>query len=222
MLFLLCSIGLFNANARVIKVTTTPMEAKIYVDGQYVADGMVEHQCYTREGFIAVKVECVGYVTQEIRIPTKGTNSRHITLREDMAFTDSSLSGNANKFFSVTVNEKLYTRNADGKIDMSLAWKMIHQVLLGYFEEIQSSDMLSGFVQTPWVYKSFPTSENQVRTRVTIKESNLGGEPTFQIKISSELGPIGTTKSERFRAFDRILKQYESLINEFQARVGQN
>ena len=217
-------VGVCGANAQLfkktLKITTSPTEAKIYIDGSYVADGFVEHKYSTKEGFVAIKVEYPGYITMETRIPTTaGIKARHFTLRPDFAYEYSTPSGNANKFFSVKVDEKLYSKTAEGKFDTELAWKMIHQVLLNYFDEIQTSDMLSGFVQTPWVYKTFPASENQVRTRVTVKESNLGGAPTFQIQISSEIGPLGT-KTERFKEFDRILKDYESLISEFQSRLG--
>jgi len=71
------------------------------------------------------------------------------------------------------------------------------------------------------MYKSFPEAERQVRTRISVKESNLGGALTFQIKVSSEVAPIfATQKDESFQEINRILKELEPLISEFQARLG--
>lgn len=98
---------------------------------------------------------------------------------------------------------------------------MIHQVILNYFDEIQTTDMASGFIQTPWLYKSFPEADKQIRTRVSVKESNLGGDLTFQIKISSEVAPlIASQRDESFQEIDRIVNDLEPMISEFQARLG--
>ena len=80
--------------------------------------------------------------------------------------------------------------------------------------------MLSGFIQTPWKVKPFPNSGIQVRTRVTVKQSNIGNNLTYKIKISSETASIGTNREESFQETMRILKKYESLISEFQSRLG--
>ena len=87
-------------------------------------------------------------------------------------------------------------------------------------DEIESSDMLSGFIQTPWKIKPFPNSGIQVRTRVTVKQSNIGNNLTYKIKISSETASIGTNREESFQETMRILKKYETLISEFQSRLG--
>ena len=55
----------------------------------------------------------------------------------------------------------------------------------------------------------------------TFKESNLGGDLTFQIKISSEVAPlIASQRDESFQEIDRIVKDLEPMISEFQARLG--
>ena len=126
-----------------------------------------------------------------------------------------------NKYFSVTVSKDLYTVDENGKKNTELAWKMIHQIILNYFDEIQTTDIASGFVQTPWQYKSFPEADKQMRTRVSVKESNLGGDLTFQIKVSSEVAPlIAAQRDESFQEIDRIAKDFEPIISEFQARLG--
>lgn len=204
-----------------VKITVTPSDARIFVDGNYAADGVTTATIKKKEGFIVVKFEKDGYVTLETKIfYTDKRAAVSFTMRRD-AFQDISVaSGLVNKYFTVKVDSALF-KVENGKRNTELAWKMIHQVILNYFEEIQITDMASGFIQTPWLYKSFPEAERQVRTRVSVKESNLGGALTFQIKVSSEIAPIfAAQKDESFQEINRILKELEPLISEFQARLG--
>jgi len=221
LLFILVSTINNSMAAKEVKITVTPFDAKIFVDGNYAADGVTTATIRKKEGFIVVKFEKEGYVTLETKIfYTDKRTAVSYTMRRD-AFADISVaSGLVNKYFTVKVNSSLY-KIENGKRNSELAWKMIHQVILNYFEEIQITDMASGFIQTPWMYKSFPEAERQVRTRISVKESNLGGALTFQIKVSSEVAPIfATQKDESFQEINRILKELEPLISEFQARLG--
>ena len=203
---LLLSIGV--TEAKDVKITVTPSTAKIYIDGNYVGDGVTTANVRKKDGFIVVKCENEGYVTLETKI--FATDKRKAVG-----------SGVVNKYFSVKVSDDLYTVEEDGKRNSELAWKMIHQVILNYFDEIQTTDMASGFIQTPWQYKSFPEIEKVVRTRVSVKESNLGGDLTFQIKVSSEAASIiGANQEESYREINRVIKEFEPMISEFQARLG--
>lgn len=212
----------FYVHAREIKISVTPSDAKIYIDGSYYGDGVVTANLKKKDGFIVVKVEKPGYVTLETKI--YGSDKRAAvayTLRRDEIFDKSEASGLVNKYFSVKVSDDLYSINEDGSIDMSLAWKIIHQVILKYFDEIQTTDIASGFIQTPWKYKTFPESEKQIRTRVSVRQSAYGEELAFQIKVSSEMGYIHAMHTdESFQTIDRILKDLEPIISEFQTRIG--
>jgi hypothetical protein len=204
-----------------VKITVTPSDAKIFIDGNYVADGVTTATIRKKEGFIVVKFVKEGYVTLETKIfYTDNRTAVSFTMHRD-AFLDISVaSGLVNKYFTVKVDPALY-KVENGKRNSEMAWKMIHQIILNYFDEIQTTDMASGFIQTPWLYKSFPEAERQVRTRVSVKESNLGGDLTFQIKVASEVAPIfAAQKDESFQEINRILKELEPLISEFQARLG--
>ncbi|MDE6541164.1 MAG: hypothetical protein K2L74_04050, partial [Muribaculaceae bacterium] len=129
----------------------------------------------------------------------------------------------ANNFFSVRISKSLYSDDkATGKRNADNAWKLAHNVLLKYFDEIQTSDMASGFIQTPWLYKNYIDAGKTLRHRVTIKESNIGGDLTFQIKLTSEMAPTqGRNKEESFMETNRIMKEFDSLISEFQTRLGE-
>lgn len=208
--------------AKEVKITVIPSDAKIYIDGNYAADGITTATLKKKDGFIVVKFEREGYVTLETKIfTTDKRKAVSYTMRRDAFFDVSVASGLVNKYFSVKISKDLYTVDESGKRNTELAWKMIHQVILNYFDEIQTTDMASGFIQTPWHYKSFPEADKQIRTRVSVKESNLGGDLTFQIKISSEVAPlIASQRDESFQEIDRIVKDLEPMISEFQARLG--
>lgn len=208
--------------AKEVKITVIPSDAKIYIDGNYAADGITTATLKKKDGFIVVKFEREGYVTLETKIfTTDKRKAVSYTMRRDAFFDVSVASGLVNKYFSVKISKDLYTVDESGKRNTELVWKMIHQVILNYFDEIQTTDMASGFIQTPWLYKSFPEADKQIRTRVSVKESNLGGDLTFQIKISSEVAPlIASQRDESFQEIDRIVKDLEPMISEFQARLG--
>lgn len=208
--------------AKEVKITVIPSDAKIYIDGNYAADGITTATLKKKDGFIVVKFEREGYVTLETKIfTTDKRKAVSYTMRRDAFFDVSVASGLVNKYFSVKISKDLYTVDESGKRNTELVWKMIHQVILNYFDEIQTTDMASGFIQTPWLYKSLPEADKQIRTRVSVKESNLGGDLTFQIKISSEVAPlIASQRDESFQEIDRIVKDLEPMISEFQARLG--
>ena len=209
------------AYSKEVKITVMPEDTKIFVDGVYVGDGITTVNVKRKESFIVLKFERDGYVTVNTKLFFKDKRKAiSFQLRKDEFYSESVPVGNANKFFSQEIDVDYFKDAKDTKDANLLVWKMMHQVLLNYFDEIESSDMLSGFIQTPWKVKPFPNSGIQVRTRVTVKQSNIGNNLTYKIKISSETASIGTNREESFQETMRILKKYESLISEFQSRLG--
>lgn len=209
------------SSAREVKISVMPEDTKIFVDGVYVGDGITTVNVKRKERFIVLKFEKEGYVTLNTKIFFKDKRKAiSYQLRKDEFYFESTPVGNANKFFTQEIDIDYFKDAKDTKEANLLVWKMMHQVLLNYFDEIESSDMLSGFIQTPWKIKPFPNSGIQVRTRVTVKQSNLGNNLTYKIKISSETASIGTNKEESFQKTMRVLKKYETLISEFQSRLG--
>lgn len=215
-------LSLLVVEAKDVKITVTPSTAKISIDGNYVGDGVVTANVKKKDGFIVVKCEQEGYVTLETKLYASDKRKAiSYTLRRDAFYDVTAASGLVNKYFTVNISKSLYTIDENGKRNTELAWKMIHQVILNYFDEIQTTDIASGFIQTPWQYKSFPEIEKVTRTRISIKESNLGGDLAFQIKVSSEAAPIiGMNQEESYREINRIVKEFEPIISEFQARLG--
>lgn len=211
-----------DAKKRTLKISVVPSDAQISVDGNYVGDGVVE-VTLDKSDFIAIKLEKEGYLTQENKFYKSDKRSAiSYTMRPDKFWEASVPSGLVNKFFSVSVSPDFYTKDKDGKIDPDRAWKLIHQILLNYFEEMQTTDISSGFIQTPWEYERFSESRQAVRTRVTVKQSGVSeNELVFQIKISSEEAPlVGMSNESSYREVVRILKKFEPLISEFQSRLS--
>ena len=206
-----------------IKIVVIPSEATIKVNGSYYGDGSAVLKI-KKNDFVSLECSCPGYETLNTRI--YGNDDRktiEVKLKEDMLLKQTTESSVANNFFSVKVNKSLYTDDpATGKRSSENAWKMAHSVLLKYFDEIMTSDAASGFIQTPWLYKNYVEAGKTLRCRVTIKESNIGGDLTFQIKMASEMAPIqGRSREESFLETNRIMKEFETLISEFQSRLGE-
>ena len=213
----------FGRGGKEKKIVVYPTDAVIKINGSYYGEGSAVVKI-KKNDFISLECEAPGYETLTTRV--YGNDDRktiEIKLKEDKLLQQTSQSSVANNFFSVKVNKSLYTDNRKtGVRNADKAWKMAHNVLLKYFDEIMTSDMASGFIQTPWLYKNYVEANKTLRCRVTIKESNLGGDLTFQIKLTSEMAPIqARSREESFLETDRIMKEFESLISEFQARLGE-
>ena len=224
-LFLALISGLLAVSAwgKDIKVVVIPTEATIKVNGSYYGEGNAVLKI-KKNDFVSLECSCPGYETLNTRI--YGNDDRktiEVKLKEDMLLKQTSESSVANNFFSVKVNKNLYSDDPEtGKRNSENAWKMAHSVLLKYFDEIMTSDAASGFIQTPWLYKNYVEAGKTLRTRVTVKESNIGGDLTFQIKMTSEMAPIqGRSREESFLETNRIMKEFETLVSEFQARLGE-
>lgn len=206
-----------------IKIVVIPSEATIKVNGSYYGDGSAVLKI-KKNDFVSLECSCPGYETLNTRI--YGNDDRktiEVKLKEDMLLKQTTESSVANNFFSVKVNKSLYSDDpTTGKRNSENAWKLAHSVLLKYFDEIMTSDAASGFIQTPWLYKNYVEAGKTLRCRVTIKESNIGGDLTFQIKMASEMAPIqGRSREESFLETNRIMKEFETLISEFQSRLGE-
>lgn len=221
---LFCCFALISgiAAARDVKISVIPSTAKIFIDGNYVGDGIVTAKVKRKDGFIVVKCVQDGYVTLETKIyAADKRNAVSYSMRQDALYFLTTESGLVNKYFSIAVSPEFYSIKEDGKKDSTKAWKLLHQILLNYFDEIQTTDINSGFIQTPWHYKRMAEVDKMVRTRASIREINSGEELTFQIKVSSEMAPLlGSNREEAYKEINRIVKELQPMIGEFQSRLS--
>ena len=210
-----------SAKEKVIKITALPKEAAIYVNNTFMGNGYAEFTKPKKSEVAVIKIECNEYIP--INTKFYGTDKRTVisyTMQQDGFYRASAASGLVNKFFTVNLDSMYYTKKDDNKVDVSKAWKLMHQILLNYFDEIATSDYDGGFVQTSWQYKTFNLTEKQIRNRVTIRDISTPSRPAFQIKIESEVASSQAAKHGEFEAIDRIPKDFEGIVQELQTRIG--
>lgn len=220
---ILCAIShTAEAKSKVIKIDCQPQECAIYVDNVFIGNGFGEFTCPEKKNQVAViRIECDGYRT--INSKFYGGDKRQSLSFKMVAdgFMQGSIpSGTVNKFFTIEIDPQYITKTDNGSSDKIVAWKMLHQILLNYFDEIESTDFYSGFVQTPWHYTKFSMSDRQIRNRVTIRDISSPERDAFQIKVSSEVAGVMGGKHGEFNEIDRIPKAFETLIQELQTRIG--
>lgn len=204
-----------------VVITAEPKESAIYVNNVFSGYGYAEFvKPAKKEQVVIIRIEC-----EECKpILTKfyggdKRNSISFTLMQDGFFRASASSGIVNKFFTIDIDSVYYTIEGR-KIDNTPAWKMIHRILLNYFDEISETDFYGGYLQTPWRYKSFNLSEKKMRNRVTIRDISTIDRVAFQIKLSSEIAGTNAARNGEFTEVDRICKDLEPLIEELQTRIG--
>ena len=205
---------------KMVKITVDQDDAKIFVDNNYVATGSYLAPIKHGEGHIRVRIEKEGFVTRRLKIrEDESRNAIDITLDPDESWNSSVSTDMANKYFTIPVS-KAYIDQAGSEAEAAkLAWKTLHQILMNYIEEIEESNQLGGYIQSAWVVKEFPGADVKVRTRVIIKETNAGGDLTYRVKLCSEIAPYGGSV-DQYVEWPRVLKVYEPMISEFQARIG--
>lgn len=224
LLLVLCTMMSVTAFGRtkIVKLSVEPREAAIYVDNTFVGNGYGEFPCPKKKNSVAViRVECDGYLT--INTKFYGGDKReslHLVMQPDGFINGTQSSGAVNKFFTIEVDKKFYTQKSDGTYDTKTAWKLLHQVLLNYFDEIETTDFYSGYVQTPWHYTEFTMSHKQVRNRVVIRDISNPELVAFQIKVLSEVAATKLGKHGEFVEVDRIPNELATLIQELQTRIG--
>ena len=218
-LFALCTMA--KKKADVIKITVEPKEASIYINNTFAGYGYAEFTRTKKKK----EVEIRGWELKDYeQILTKiycghKRNKRSFMLQQDGFYMASAASGIVNKFFTIDI-DPMYYEIKDNKVDVSPAWKLLHQILLNYFEEISTTDIYGGYLQTPWQYKTFTMSEKQIRNRVTVRDISTPKRVAFQIKVSSEVAGSNAARHGEFTEVDRIPKEFEPIIQELQTRIG--
>ena len=223
LIFLLGGLNLANgAKSKTFKVMAQPKEASIFVNNQFVGYGFAEfNRPKKKTDVIAIRIECEGYKPLETKIYADDVRSSvSYTLQDDGFYRATATSGLVNKFMTVTLDNSLYTIDEQGTINVAKAWKLLHQILVNYFEEIAATDYSGGYLQTPWHYKTFQLSDKQMRTRVTVRDISTPTQVAFQIKVSSEVASAMAARHGEFTNVDRIVKELEPMLQELQTRLG--
>lgn len=215
-------MGLAEKKAKVIKITVQPQEAAIYVDNNLIGYGYGEFSRPPKKNQVSIiRIECDEYTTVHSKFyGGDERNSLSFNLMQDGFYRASASSGLVNRFITITLDPQYYSIDENGKVDSEAAWKLLHQILLNYFPEIETTDIHGGYLQTPWKYKKFIMSEKQIRNRVTVRDVTTPERVAFQIKISSEVAGAMAARHGEFEEVDRLPKELEPMVEELQTRIG--
>ena len=218
---LLSIIQVQAAKPKIIKITAQPKEAAIYINNTFTNYGFAEFNRPGKKEIAAIRIECEGYKPLETKFYGSDVRSAlSFSLQEDGFYRTTAASGLVNKFLTVDISPDLYVLSDNDNIDSSKAWRLLHQILLNYFEEIATTDIHGGYLQTPWHHKAFQLSDKQVRTRVTVRDISTPDKVAFQIKVSSEVASAMAARHGEFTNIDRIVKELEPMLQELQTRLG--
>ena len=112
--------------------------------------------------------------------------------------------------FSITINDRLTEDQA---------WKTMSQIIMNKFDLLELADRNTGYMRTAFNLSYF--KGNTVRTRIIVKSGST--DPLrYVVKIVSEASGAARTKAnedEKFKKWPRILKTYDGIIDELQARL---
>jgi hypothetical protein len=205
------SIALVN---KIVKVNTTPETAEIKMNGKIVGTGNYEvkvpdGECVEviviKDGFIDKKLNYCN--SNEYQAPPLVD---HIELEVDEAFKTSVSTDMAN------VN---VTLEVDPTISESEAWKLLSSIVMSEFDVLEVTDKETGYIRTSWEVQSF-NGESTIRTRVIVKMAD-SNPLKYVIKIASERADkvVSVKDDQEFEDWNRILKRYQYIIEEAQARL---
>lgn len=196
---------------RQVAIRTTPTDASIKVNGRIMASGdyvvrVPFSQC------VEVIIEKAGFVTSKMNYCNDGVLfpplAEHLTLPVDEAFGSSIQSDQANVNFTIETGKK-----------EAEAWKVLSQITMTYFDNIELADKETGYIRTSWNLKNFPNST--IRTRIIVKQADVS-PLKYTVKLVSEYSGDAKTsvkEDESFQPWDRILNTYKDVISEYQSRL---
>lgn len=214
--FLLFIITCSTASAQKKTIHVVPEEAKIFVDGNEVGNGSYTVKFKSSIDFFMLRFECPGYITRHVKLlRTNPQKTVSYTMDEDEAMLNS-VGGEgtdiANRWFDVTCRKGLTE---------DVVWKRLMNVAVNNFEEVEVRDKAAGWIKTRWRTTAF---KNQVvRTRMEVRMSFLEeNELSYRARIVSEIKDRDCLGNQCFMKYNRVLKQYESVIQDLQTTVGSN
>lgn len=200
--------------AKKVIVTTSPQNARIYVNGIMRGTGKVQ-VIIPRKECVTVEVRLEGFV-QEIRTycnKKHESNPQHdyIQLQTDESIASSTPSDFVNNEILIHVKE---TRTREE------AWKQIVSTVLSRFEELDLNDERAGYLRTSWIGNSF--KNNSVRIRLIIRQTSedpLAYKIKFAAEESGKPGTHVNNADALYKPFNRMLKKYDGFIEELMTRL---
>jgi len=206
------SISAF-AGKKTIVVSCSESDAAIYSNGIKLGTGQAE-VLVLGNACVTLKIVKVGFLTIEETICNKKgfpkpPKTKFYQLQPDPTFNASVETDMANTDFEVELNKDR------SEVD---SWKILNQIVTGYFDNIEISDRETGYLRTAWNIETFPNAV--VRTRLIIKLGNL--DPlSYKVKLASEIAKANTSikNDYSFTKWNRVLRNYEDVIDQITSRL---
>jgi hypothetical protein len=207
---------------RLVKITTVPNDAVIEITGQRVGVGSYDLKI-PRGRCISIVVSKDGFVKyykdycnqQERTVPPI---SEAIEMARDQAYDNSVSSDLANVRITVPVKAGIAPEES---------WKILSSIVTRYFDILETVDFNTGYLTTSWQVENFNSSV--IRTRVIVSSGGNSDQIAYAVKLVSQVAELNdptrnlktvTVKDdEAFKDWSRIMKKYQGLIEEIQARL---
>ena len=205
---------------RLVKITTNPNDAIIEIGGKTVGTGSYDLKV-PKNGNVEIRVKKDGYV-RYVKNYYNQPNMQEppvtdfIEMNVDEAYTSSVSSDLANVRITVPVNTAHTPEEA---------WRILSSIITRYFDILETVDFNTGYLTTSWQVQNFQSSI--IRTRVIVSSGGNSDQLAYAIKLISQeafldgQNQVTVKDDEKFEDWARILKKYEGLIEEVQARLQQ-
>jgi hypothetical protein len=206
---------------RLVKITTAPADANIEVAGKVVGVGKYDLKV-PKNGCVEVRVNKDGflryiksYCNQENMQAPEPTE--FVELNVDEAYTSSISSDMANVRITIPVSKN---------VDPADAWRILSSIITKRFDVLETVDYNTGYLTSAWQVQNF-NGANMIRTRVIVSSGGNSNALTYVVKIVSQRHErenntsrdISVKDDEDFKDWGRLLKRYDGLIEEIQARL---
>lgn len=203
---------------RLVKITTQPDDAAIEIGGRRVGVGSYDLKV-PKNACVELRISKDGYIRyvksycnqESMQVPP---SSDFVEMKVDEAYTSSVSSDLANVRITVPV---------DTQYSEEEAWKILSSIVTRYFDILETVDFNTGYLTTAWQVENFDSSV--IRTRVIVSSGGNSDEIAYSIKLISQeayldgQNQVTVKDDEKFEDWERILKKYEGLIQEIQARI---
>ncbi len=205
---------------RLVKITTNPNDAVIEIGGKTVGTGSYDLKV-PKNGNVEIRVKKDGFV-RYVKNYYNQANMQEppitdfIEMTVDEAYTSSVSSDLANVRITVPVNTAYKAEES---------WRILSSIITRYFDILETVDFNTGYLTTSWQVQNFQSSI--IRTRVIVSSGGNSDQLAYAIKLISQeayldgQNQVTVKDDEKFVDWARILKKYEGLIEEVQARLQQ-
>lgn len=201
---------------KVVKLTVTPTDASISVNGSLeaygsfdvlVAKGKCQRVLVQKEGYIPyLETYCNQNDTESLPI------IENLVLQEDETYHASIITERVNKQIPLVTRHSLSSPDA---------WKILIAIITREFDVLETVDFNAGYLITGWKYDEFNENRYTVRSRVIVTNTGNTSENSYSVKIISQygIGKASELADTSYKDWNRLLKKYYSILDEVEIRL---